>query len=86
MSDTKVHEIAHDVTDLILVAEEAADNAVVAIANLMAGAVQARRRAGVVGATGQPTLLRLKRALDRVIDGGSDVMRVHGELHGQYAE
>lgn len=86
MSDQEIHEIAREVSGLIREAEEATDNAVVAIANLMAGAVKARRRAGVRSVTGQPTLLRLNRALDRVINGGSDVLRVHGDLHGHYSE
>jgi hypothetical protein len=86
MSDPKLHDDASRVTDLILDAEEAADKAVAAIAALMVGTVEARRRSGTIAATSQPTLLRLNRALTRVIDGTSDVMRVHGELQGHYAE
>jgi len=86
MSDTKLHDTALHVTDLILDAEEAADKAVAAIAALMVGTVEARRRSGAVAATSQPTLIRLNRALTRIIDGGSDVVRVHGELQGHYAE
>lgn len=86
MSDTEIHDIARDVSGLIRKAEQASDASVIAIAELLTGTLRARQQARVRNVTGQETVLRLKRALDRAIDGGSDVLRVHGDLAGQYRE
>lgn len=79
-----IHEIAGEVSPLVQAAEEAMEDAVVAIANLMAGAVARRREAGVLPAQAQPALLMLHRALTSTIEGSNDVLRVHGKLEEQY--
>jgi hypothetical protein len=79
-----IHEIAADVSPLVLAAEEAMEDAVVAIANLMAGAVAKRREAGVLPAHAQPTVLLLHKALTQTIESKSNVLRVHGKLEDQY--
>ncbi|WP_448662508.1 hypothetical protein ACG3SL_17855 [Sphingomonas sp. CJ20] len=79
-----IHELAAEVSPLIHAAEVAMEDAVVAIANLMAGAVAKRRQAGIMPAAAQPTVLMLHRALSQAIEGGSTVLRVHGKLEDQY--
>jgi len=79
-----IHEIAAEVSPLILAAEEAAESAVVAIANLMAGAVAKRREAGILLGQAQPTVLMLHKALGQAIDSTSSVLRAHGQLQDQY--
>lgn len=79
-----IHEIAAEVSPLVLAAEEATEDAVVAIANLMAGAIAKRREAGILHAKAQPTVLLLHKALGQVIDSKSNVLRAHGHLEDQY--
>lgn len=79
-----IHELAAEVSPLVHAAEVAMENAVVAIANLMAGAVARRREAGIMPAAAQPTVLLLHRALTQTIEGGSTVLRIHGKLEDQY--
>lgn len=79
-----IHEIAAEVSPLILAAEEAAEGAVVAIANLMAGAVAKRREVGILPAEAQPTVMMLHKALGQAIDSTSSILRAHGDLESQY--
>ena len=79
-----IHEIAAEVSPLVLAADEAMEDAVVALANLMAGAVAKRREAGILPAHAQPTVLLLHRALTQTIESQSNVLRVHGKLADQY--
>jgi hypothetical protein len=79
-----IHELAAEVSPLVHAAEVAMEDAVVALANLMAGAVARRREAGIMPAAAQPTVLLLHRALGQAIQGGSTMLRVHGKLEDQY--
>ncbi|MEI9851557.1 MAG: hypothetical protein WDN24_12750 [Sphingomonas sp.] len=79
-----IHEVASEVSPLVQAAEEAMEDAVIAIANLMAGAVAKRREAGILPAEAQPALLLLHRALTSTIEGNSSMLRVHGKLEEQY--
>jgi hypothetical protein len=79
-----IHELAAEVSPLVHAAEMAMEDAVVALANLMAGAVARRREAGIMPAAAQPTVLLLHRALTQTIEGGSTMLRVHGKLEDQY--
>lgn len=83
MSD-QIHELASEVSPLVHAAEVAMEDAVIALANLMAGAVARRREAGIKPAAAQPTVLLLHRALTQTIEGGNTVLRVHGKLEEQY--
>lgn len=79
-----IHEIAAEVSPLVLAADEAMEDAVVAIANLMAGTVSRRREAGILPADAQPTMLLLHKALSQTIETQNSVLRVHGKLEDQY--
>lgn len=79
-----IHDLASEVSPLVHAAEVAVEDAVVAIANLMAGAVARRRKAGIMPAAAQPTVLLLHRALTQTIQGGNTMLRAHGSLEGQY--
>lgn len=79
-----IHEIAGEISPLLLAAEEANEASIVAICNLMAGAVAKRREIGILPASAQPAVLRLKRALDQTIDAQSHVLRFHGSMAEQY--
>jgi hypothetical protein len=61
-------------------AEARLDDALLSLCNLMATMVQARRDADTPANTGQAALLRLAKAQTSILDAGSDVLRVHGEL------
>jgi hypothetical protein len=79
-----IHELASEVSPLVHAAEVAMEDAVVALANLMAGTVARRRQAGIMPAAAQPTVLLLHRALSQAIEGGNTMLRVHGKLEDQY--
>jgi hypothetical protein len=61
-------------------AEARIDEALLALSNLMSTMVRARRDTASGAATGQTALARLAKAQMALIDAGSDVLRVHGEL------
>lgn len=84
MQNEAVHNVADDVSALIAKAEIATGESIAALANLIAGATQARVRVGVLSAQAHPTLLRLQRALSRAIDSNGDIVRAHGELSHRY--
>ena len=79
-----IHAIAAEVSPLVLAAEEAMEDAVVALSNLMAGAVARRREAGMMPAAAHPTVLLLHHALGQTIASKSSVLRAHGKLAEQY--
>jgi hypothetical protein len=62
-------------------AEKATDNALLAAAELMASLLQARvDDDSLVVHTGQKAIMRLVRAQQSLVDGGSDIFRVHDEM------
>ena len=68
--------IARDLKD----AEAKADEAILAASSLMTTLVQARTATGVVGHTGQEALIRLARAQVSLIEGSTDIFRVHDHM------
>lgn len=81
-----IHGIAKDVSRLIESAEVTTDQALIAIANLVAGTTQARLDSGLTAKEGRATILRLQRALDAVISAGNHVVRAHGDCFDRYVE
>ena len=79
-----IHEIAAEMSPLILAAEEAMEDAMVAVANLMAGTVAKRREVGLLPIENQPTVLLLHRALTQTIESSGRVLRAHGKIEKQY--
>lgn len=79
-----IHEVAAEMSPLVVAAEEAMEDAVVAIANLIAGAVARRRQVGMLPVEAQPTVLLLQRALDHTIESNGIVLRAHGSLEAHY--
>ena len=63
-------------------AEQATDQAILKSAELMASLVRARTESGVVVHTGQRALIRLVRAQQSLVEGSSDIFRVHDEMAG----
>ena len=63
-------------------AEQATDQAIIKSAELMATLVRARAESGVIVHTGQKALIRLVRAQQALVDGSSDIFRVHDEMAG----
>ncbi len=61
-------------------AEAKADEAILAAASLMRTLVEARAASDVVGHTGQEALIRLARAQTALIDGSTDIFRVHDHM------
>lgn len=62
-------------------AETRIDDAMIAIASLMACVVSARRDiAGVPVVKGQATIQRLAKVQMALVDASGDVLRVHGDL------
>ena len=61
-------------------AEAKADAAILAASSLMQTLVEARSATGVVPHTGQEALLRLARAQVSLIDGSTDIFRVHDHM------
>jgi hypothetical protein len=58
-------------------AEQKADHALLALAELMVTLVQARGEADIAPHTGQTALVRLVHAQRSIIEGSSDLFRVH---------
>jgi len=58
-------------------AEQKADEALLALSELMTTLLHARASTDVVPHTGQAALMRLAQAQRSIIDGGSDLFRVH---------
>lgn len=58
-------------------AEAKTDEALLALSELMSTLVRARSATEVVPHTGQSALIRLAQAQRSIIDGGSDLFRVH---------
>lgn len=79
-----IHEIAGEVSPLLRAAEEANENAIAAIADLISGTVSKRREAGIAPSDAQPTILLLRKALAQAVDSNGNVLRAHGRLHGHY--
>ena len=61
-------------------AEEKFDEVLLASAKLMETLVTARQHPGVQVHAGQKALIRLVRAQQNIVDGSSDMFRVHDEL------
>lgn len=62
-------------------AETRIDDAMIAVASLMASVVSARRdTAGVPPVKGQATIHRLAKVQLALVDASGDVLRVHGDL------
>jgi hypothetical protein len=61
-------------------AETKADAALLAATELMATLIQARSNPAVAVHTGQRALHRLVRAQQSIIEGSSDIFRVHDEM------
>lgn len=61
-------------------AEQKADEVLLATAELMSTLVRARATADVVPHTGQTALIRLVQAQKALIEGSSDLFRVHNEM------
>ncbi|MGE3690542.1 MAG: hypothetical protein AB7F98_04095 [Novosphingobium sp.] len=61
-------------------AERATDAAILAAAELMSTLLTARANPEVVVHTGQKAILRLHRAQGALIQGSSDIFRVHDEM------
>ncbi len=72
--------IASRVVRTIPVAEKSVDDAIAALADLMAAIVRARWEAGVPASTGQATILRLAKAQMQLVEVSNNVLRVHGEI------
>lgn len=79
-----LHDVAAELSPMILAAEEAIEDAVVAVASLMAGTVAKRRAVGMLPAEAQPTVLMLQQALSHTIRSGNIVLRAHGRFEQQY--
>jgi hypothetical protein len=60
--------------------EAAFDEALIQSSRLMQRVVQARQNPALNPNAGQSAIIRLSRAQQQVIDGSSDVFRVHAEL------
>lgn len=63
-------------------AEHATDQAILKSVELMASLVRARAESGVVVHTGQRALIRLVKAQQSLVEGSSDIFRVHDEMAG----
>ena len=61
-------------------AETRIDEALISLSSLMSTMVRARRDTDAPANTGQAALLRLAKAQMFLLDAGSEVLRVHGEL------
>ena len=61
-------------------AECKTDEALLALSELMSTLVRARSSTDVVPHTGQGALIRLAQAQRSIIDGGSDLFRVHDAM------
>lgn len=61
-------------------AEAKADEALLAASALMKTLVEARTATGVVPHTGQEALIRLARAQVSLIEGSTDIFRVHDHM------
>ena len=79
-----LHDVAAELSPMILAAEEAIEDAMVAVAALMAGTVAKRRAVGMLPAEAQPTVLMLQQALSHTIRSGNMVLRAHGRFEEQY--
>lgn len=68
------------IADHVTTAEAGVDQAMIAVANLIATVLQARRETGVEANTGQCEVVRLVRAQSSLVTASSDVLRVHKRL------
>ena len=64
----------------LLDAETKVDEALVAAAKLMQSLVLARQNPELAANTGQKALIRLVRAQQSIVNGSSDMFRVHDEV------
>lgn len=84
--DPTIHAAAGDLAELTRRAHAAADQAVIALSELMSGTLRARRTTPVADHAAQEALLRLHRGIGRALEATSDVARVHGALGELYAD
>lgn len=61
-------------------AEATVDDAMIAVAHLMATMIEARRQTGAASHTGQHAVMRLAKAQVTLVGVSSDVLRVHRDL------
>lgn len=80
----QIHDVAAELSPMILAAEEAIEDATAAVATLIAGTVAKRRATGMLPAEAQPTVLILQEALSHTIRSGNMVLRAHGRFEEQY--
>ena len=79
-----IHEIAAEVSPIVIAAEEANEASMVAICNLIAATAQKRRETGVLPSKAHPNFMRLHQALGHTISAQSEVLRFHGKLEENY--
>ncbi|MGL5837071.1 MAG: hypothetical protein ACRCY3_01065 [Sphingorhabdus sp.] len=75
-----IADCAEEIGVAIPQTEAAIDDAMFAVANLMATLVKARKDSGVPGSTGQATLMRLAKTQISLVGVSNDVLRVHGDM------
>jgi hypothetical protein len=61
-------------------AEAAFDEALLRLTDVIQTSVTARRESGVKASTGQPTLLRLHKAMGHLLAAQGEIMRAHAQL------
>ncbi len=62
------------------IAEKKTDEALLAASELLSSMLRARSNPDVVVHTGQKALIRLVRAQQSILNGSSDIFRVHDEM------
>lgn len=78
--DRRIAKSATTIRTQLRNAEALADETLVALAELQKTMLKARSNPDVVPHTGQQALIRLARAQSQIVNGMSDLFRVHDEM------
>lgn len=83
MSDA-IHDVASDLSLALIDAEEAIEDAVVAVNALITRTIAKRRETGILPGEAQPTILILHQAVSYTLKSSGMVLRAHGQMERHY--